>query len=107
MKTINEEREHFRDKLYEFQQLKNLSEYALSHELGKCDSYIQSISSGKNMPSFTAFIEICRVCNKEPYEFFLPEELDNETAKSCLHELKGVPQEQMAQVIEYLKQLKS
>lgn len=101
MKSAAEERERFRRKLYRFQQEQNLSEYALSHGIGKCDSYIQSISSGKNMPSFAAFIEICRFLNKEPGDFFEAEE--TELRGRCEKLLREIPEDKLAEVLEFLK----
>lgn len=101
MKTVQEERDHFRKKLYQFQQEQNLSEYALSHGLGKCDSYIQSISSGKNMPSFTAFIELCHFLKKEPEEFF--EQETSDLRENCIRILKNLPEDKLSEVLRFLK----
>ncbi|NLJ16830.1 MAG: helix-turn-helix transcriptional regulator [Clostridiales bacterium] len=49
---------------------KGVSEYQMSLELGKNRSYIQSISSGKALPSMAMFLEICEYFNITPSEFF-------------------------------------
>ncbi len=37
---------------------RNLSEYQLSYELGQSKGYIQSITSGRALPSMAMFLEI-------------------------------------------------
>ncbi len=50
----------------------NLSEYQLSLNLGYSQGYIQSITSGRALPSMKAFLEICDYFNITPLEFFDP-----------------------------------
>ena len=49
---------------------KNVSEYRMSTDLGHSKSYIQSISSGKSMPSMGEFLYICEYLGVTPKEFF-------------------------------------
>lgn len=49
---------------------KNVSEYRMSTDLGRSKSYIQSISSGKSMPSMGEFLYICEYLGVTPREFF-------------------------------------
>lgn len=49
---------------------KGISESALSFELGKDKSYIQTITSGKSFPSMEMFWEICTYFDMTPQEFF-------------------------------------
>ena len=51
---------------------KNISEYQLSLDLGKCKTYIQAITSGKSLPSFDAFFDLCDYFELTPEEFFAP-----------------------------------
>ena len=48
---------------------KNVSEYRMSTDLGHSKSYIQSISSGKSMPSMGEFLYICEYLGVTPREF--------------------------------------
>ncbi len=48
----------------------NISEYQLSLDLGHSQSYIHSITSGRNLPSMEAFFDICNYFNLTPSEFF-------------------------------------
>ena len=49
---------------------KNVSEYKMSMDLGHSKSYMQSISSGRSMPSLGEFLYICEYLGVTPREFF-------------------------------------
>ena len=49
---------------------KNVSEYRMSTDLGHSKSYMQSISSGRAMPSLSEFLYICEYLGVTPKEFF-------------------------------------
>ena len=50
----------------------NISEYQLSLDLGHSQGYIQSITSGRTLPSMSAFLDICDYFEITPLEFFDP-----------------------------------
>lgn len=62
--------QYLREKITSLRLEKNISEYQLSTELGKCKTYIQAITSGKSLPSFDAFFDLCEYFNLTPEEFF-------------------------------------
>lgn len=49
---------------------RNMSEYELSMNLAKSKGYIQSITSGRALPSMQLFLNICDSFNITPSEFF-------------------------------------
>ena len=49
---------------------KNVSEYKMSIDLGHSKGYIQSISSGRALPSMSEFLYICDYFGITPLEFF-------------------------------------
>lgn len=49
---------------------KNVSEYKMSMDLGHSKGYIQSISSGRALPSMSEFLIICEYFGITPLEFF-------------------------------------
>ena len=59
-----------RDRISELRIKKGVSEYKMSLDLGHSKSYIQSISSGKALPSFSEFLYICEYLEVTPKEFF-------------------------------------
>lgn len=66
-----------RDRISELRTQKNISEYKMSLDLGHSKSYIQSISSGKALPSMSEFFYICEYLGVTPKEFFDPDETDS------------------------------
>lgn len=60
------------DRINELRMKKNISEYQLSLELGHSQGYIQAITSGRNLPSMSAFLDICVYFDITPSEFFDP-----------------------------------
>lgn len=66
---------------------KNVSEYRMSLDLGHSKSYVQSITSGRALPSMPEFLYICEYFGITPADFFntdsreilMQQELDNET----------------------------
>ena len=49
---------------------KDISEYQMSLELGHSRSYIQSIASGRVLPSMREFLAICEYLGVTPVQFF-------------------------------------
>ena len=59
-----------RNRISELCAKKRVSKYKMSLDLGHSKSYIQSISSGKALPSFSEFLFICDYLGVTPKEFF-------------------------------------
>ena len=59
-----------RTRISELRIRKNISEYKMSLDLGHSKSYIQSISSGKALPSMSEFLYICEYLGVTPKDFF-------------------------------------
>ena len=72
-----------RERITELRIQKNISEYKMSLDLGHSKSYIQSISSGKALPSMSKFLYIREYLDITPKVFF--DVNDTETIK--LHQL--------------------
>lgn len=62
--------EFVRNRISQLRVKKGVSEYRMSSDLGHSKSYIQSISSGKALPSFSEFLYICQYLGVTPAEFF-------------------------------------
>ncbi len=59
-----------RDRISVLRTKKNVSEYRMSTDLGHSKSYMQSISSGRSVPSLGEFLYICEYLGVSPREFF-------------------------------------
>lgn len=67
---VKDYKKFLRDRITQLRLDHNLSEYQLSLSLGKCKTYIQSISSGKSLPAMEPFFDICDYFDMTPAEFF-------------------------------------
>lgn len=59
-----------RKRITELRIQKNVSEYRMSMDLGHSKSYVQSISSGRALPSMSEFLAICEYFGITPVDFF-------------------------------------
>lgn len=59
-----------RERITELRIKKGVSEYKMSTELGHSKSYIQSITSGRSLPSLSEFLYICDYLSVTPKDFF-------------------------------------
>ena len=62
-----------RNRITELRMKKGVSEYRMSLDMGHSKGYIQSISSGKSVPSLPEFLYMCDYLSVTPKEFFDPE----------------------------------
>lgn len=59
-----------RERITELRIKKGVSEYKMSTDLGHSKSYIQSITSGRSLPSLGEFLYICDYLSVTPKDFF-------------------------------------
>lgn len=98
--------EFIRNRITKLRMQKNVSEYQMSLDLGHSKSYIQSISSGRALPSMSEFISICEYFGITPKEFF-----DDENNNPMLHEeiidaLKGICDSDAELILKLIRRLK-
>lgn len=62
--------EKFADRLFKLRIQKGVSAREMSLSLGQNPGYINSIESGKNLPSMTSFFYICEYLELTPEHFF-------------------------------------
>lgn len=94
-----------RERINSLRMLHNLSEYQLSLELGHSQGYIQSITSGRTLPSMTAFLEICDYFKLTPAEFFEPSISNPSLYQSVVNDAKQLPEKDLTLVSLMLKRL--
>ena len=90
-----------RERIAKLRTEKCISEYKMSLDLGHSKSYIQSISSGKALPSMSEFLYICNYLDVSPKEFF-DEDLKH-PVKS--HELNELTKDMTSDDLELLSNL--
>ncbi len=81
---------------------RNISEYRLSRDLGYSKGYIQSISSGKTLPSITALFEICDYFKISPKEFFDDSVTDSEIVCNLMQEIRSLTPEEQVSLYQFL-----
>ena len=94
-----------RERITQLRLKKNISEYKLSYELGHSKGYIQSISSGRNMPSMSEFLYICEYFGITPEQFFSTEKNDPITIKNILHELDFLDDSDLQMILSIAQRL--
>ncbi len=96
-----------RDRISILRTKKGISEYKMSIDMGHSKSYIQSISSGKALPSMSEFLYICEYLGVTPMEFF-DEEIAEPSMTNELFELtKKMSAEDISVLINMAKRLNS
>lgn len=77
-----------RSRITELRMKKNVSEYKMSLNMGHSRSYIQSIVSGRTMPSISEFLYICEYLGVSPRSFFDVEEVNPILVQKALAGMK-------------------
>lgn len=95
---------YLREKITSLRLERNISEYQLSTELGKCKTYIQAISSGKSLPSFDAFFDLCEYFELTPAEFFTAS-APTKQQRHIQHNLSRLSPEDTALLVQVLDRL--
>lgn len=98
---------YLRDKISALRTERNISEYHLSLELGKCKTYIQSITSGKSLPSFEAFFDLCEFFGITPEEFFALDTKNSVAIHQTYEKLSLLSPSDLALVNELIDRLAS
>lgn len=91
------------ERITELRLTRNVSEYQMSAELGKSSGYVQSITSGRTMPSMEQLFNIIDYFDMTPSEFFDPANHDSQTLRSAIHMLRSLPEESVAALVPLLR----
>lgn len=99
-----------RQRITQLRMQRGISEYKMSLDLGHSRSYMQSISSGRMMPSLTEFLYICEYLNVSPRDFFDEGDVDSaliQRAVEGMRELKDQDIIALLGLIDRLRENKS
>lgn len=86
---------------------KNVSEYKMSMDLGHSKGYIQSISSGRALPSMSEFLIICDYFGITPLEFFDTNENEIILLKELNKEINKMNKDDINLLTQMAKRLNS
>lgn len=84
---------------------KNVSEYKMSMDLGHSKGYIQSISSGRALPSMSEFLTICDYFDITPLEFFDTNNNEIIMLKELNREVSDMDKDDISLLIQIAKRL--
>lgn len=99
-------KDYIRDRITQLRLQKNVSEYSMSLDLGLNRSYIQSVSSGKALPSMDRFLDICEYFGLTPQEFFDCSFNDPKLLSTFIEEAKKLSDEDLIALIAIMKRMK-
>ena len=94
-----------RNRISQLRIKKGVSEYRMSSDLGHSKSYIQSISRGKALPSFSEFLYICEYLGVTPAEFFDPNIEDPQAICKLKHLAQKLSPEDLDALINMAERL--
>ncbi|MBQ3088011.1 MAG: helix-turn-helix transcriptional regulator [Clostridia bacterium] len=97
--------EFIRDRISVLRTKKNVSEYRMSTDLGHSKSYMQSISSGRSMPSLGEFLYICEYLGVTPREFFDEDIKEPELVQKLYDLTRRMPEEDIEVLIKTAERL--
>ena len=103
--TLNEKLNFIRNRITELRMSKDISERALSLDIGKSESYIRQVSSGKITPALEPLIQICERLSIDIAEFFDPDFHNPDLLHIAFDQLKKLSDEDIAFVITLMKKL--
>ncbi len=84
---------------------KGVSARKMSTLLGQNPGYINSIESGKTMPSFDVFLYICEYLGVTPKEFFDVESADPSKLDDIVNDMKKLNDQQLDTIAVLVKGL--
>lgn len=99
------EESFIRQRITQLRIQKNVSEYKMSMDLGHSKGYIQSITSGRALPSMSEFLTICDYFGITPLEFFDTNENEVIMLKELDKEVSKMNKEDICLLIQIAKRL--
>lgn len=97
--------DEFVTRLVQLRDKKGVSARDMSLSLGQNPGYINSIESGKALPSMASFFFICEYLNISPKDFFDKDLKNPEKLRMLIHDLKELDDEQLENISVIVKGL--
>ncbi len=94
-----------RQRLTELRIKKGVSEYKMSTDLGHSKSYIQSISSGRALPSLSEFIFMCEYLGITPRDFFDEENTEPILVRQLCNTVREMPDKDLLALLNIAERL--
>lgn len=86
---------------------RDISEYKISTDLGFSKGYVQSITSGRSLPSLQALLDLCDYFNISPKDFFDEDaEPESPLILEIVKNLRVLPEEDLTTLLEITEKYK-
>ncbi len=95
----------FKERLITLRENGGFSARSMSLDIGQNPGYINSIESGKMLPSLSGFFYICEYLNITPQEFFDTDLEYPEQIRSITNDLKKLDERQLKNIAEIVSDL--
>jgi len=97
--------EYIAKRITELRVKKNIAEHKMSIELGHSRSYMQSISSGRALPSMKEFLAICEYLDVTPQDFFDEGNVNPSLLQLTIEKLKQLPESDLLLICTFIDRL--
>lgn len=97
--------EFVRERITQLRLKKGVSEYKMSDDLGHSRGYINTISSGKTLPSMTEFLAVCEYFDITPAEFFDDRQQDPKLSREVKTALAELDEEDLQLTLANVRRL--
>ena len=94
-----------RERITELRLQKNVSEYKMSYDLGHSKGYVQSITSGRSMPSMSEFLYICEYFEITPEQFFADSIPKPIKLEQTVQAIKNLNDEDLGRILDLAERL--
>lgn len=95
-----------RHRITDLRMKRGISEYRMSLDLGHSRSYIQSIASGRSLPSCSELLYICEYLNVTPSAFFDDGEAEPLLIQKALEGMRALSDKDLLMLIAFIDRLK-
>lgn len=95
-----------RKRITQLRMEKGVSEYQMSLDMGHSRSYIQSIVSGKSLPSMTEFLYMCEYLGVTPSAFFNEQMKNPALLQKAIDEMRSLPDKDILSLLSLIERFK-
>lgn len=99
--------DYINKRITELRLKKGVAEHKMSLELGHSRSYVQSISSGRSLPSMAEFLAICEYLSVTPKDFFDNDNPNPPLVRDTIDKLKSLPESDLLLILTMINRLQS
>ena len=101
------DQDYINKRITELRKKKGVTEHKMSLQLGRSRSYMQSISSGRSLPSMSEFLSICEYLNVSPRDFFDDGNSNPPLIRDTIDKLKTLPDNDLLLILTMINRMHS